>query len=374
MKKKIKVTTVFGTRPEAIKMAPVVKELKKRENIQCDVIVTGQHRDMLDSVLNIFDIIPDYDLNLMKDNQKITDTLSASIKGVSDILSNTNPDLVLVHGDTTTTLGAGLSAFNLRIKLGHVEAGLRTNNIHSPFPEESNRVLTGKLADLHFCATEKNKENLIKEDIKENIYITGNTQIDALLSVIDKDYKFENEFLNSIDFEKNKVIVLTAHRRENQGKPHREIFKAIKRLVQEDKNLIVIYPVHPNPNVLKVANEELSNIENVHLIEPLDYVPFANLLSKAYLLMSDSGGIQEEAPALNKPLLVLRKDTERPEAISSGVALLSGYMQMQVYKDAKSLLYDKILYEQMSKSISPFGDGTSSIQIVDAIEEYFSNK
>jgi UDP-N-acetylglucosamine 2-epimerase (non-hydrolysing) len=367
--RKIKVISIFGTRPEAIKMAPLVLELKKHNEIESKVLVTAQHRQMLDQVLEIFNIVPDFDLDIMKENQSLAGISALSISKIDEILKDEKPDLVLVHGDTTTTFSGALAAFYNQIPVGHVEAGLRSNDMYSPFPEEMNRTLTGRLAALHFSPTEGNKENLIKEGIDSSkIFVTGNTVIDALKMVISDDYVFEDEILNKIDFINKKVILLTAHRRENHGEPMENIFKAILRIKEEFEDVEIIFPVHLNPKVREVTSNYLRDKKGIHLIEPLDYTPFANLISKSYLILTDSGGIQEEAPALGKPVLVLRKETERPEAVEAGTVLMAGIEEENIYNLCKELIMNKELYQKMSNTVNPYGTGDSVISIVNLIK------
>lgn len=363
----IKVMTIFGTRPEAIKMAPLVKELQKYEQIESKVCVTAQHRQMLDQVLDIFDIHPDYDLNVMKDRQTLEEIFSNTLVKLSNVFEEEKPDLVLVHGDTLTTFVGSLGAFYKQIKVGHVEAGLRTFDKYSPFPEEMNRKLTGCIADIHFAPTVTNKTNLINEGIKEeNIFITGNTVIDALNTTVRQDYIFENKVLREIDFDKKPVILVTAHRRENLGKPMENIFNALK-YISENNNIEMIYPVHMNPIIREAADIILGNIPNIHLIDPLDVNELHNLMNKCYMIMTDSGGIQEEAPALGKPVLVLRTETERPEAVKAGTVKVVGVDRQEIIKTAEELLNDKSEYDKMAKSINPYGDGLASKRIVEGI-------
>lgn len=374
--KKIKVISVFGTRPEAIKMSPLVKALEEySEFFESKVIVTAQHREMLDQVLEIFDIKPDYDLNIMKHNQTLADVTGSVVKGVCEILKKERPDLLLVHGDTTTTFSAALAAFYNQVKIGHIEAGLRSGNKYSPFPEEMNRTLTGRLCDYHFSPTIGNKKNLIKENIdKSTIFITGNTVIDALMSVVDESYIFNDSVLDNINFKDKRIILLTAHRRENLGEPMRNIFYAVKQLVEEFKNIEIIYPMHLNPKVRQPAIDILGGIDRVHLIEPLEYVPFANLISKVYLVMTDSGGIQEEAPALGKPVLVLRRETERPEAVEAGTVKIVGTEKDDIFNEASKLLKNENLYNEMANAVNPYGNGTASKKIVEIIKGHMINK
>ncbi len=365
----IKVMTIFGTRPEAIKMAPLVKELKSREEIETTVCVTAQHREMLDQVLDAFDITPEYDLDIMKPGQSLTDITSMSLLTLDIVVKQVNPDIVLVHGDTTTTLAGSLSAFYNQVLVGHVEAGLRTYNKYSPYPEEINREITGVIADMHFAPTELAKSNLIKEGKNiNNIYVTGNTAIDALSTTIDKNYthKVIQELGN------DRIILLTAHRRENQGNNMRSMFKAIKRIVDEIEDVQVVYPIHLNPMVRDVAKEVFGNNHKIHIIEPLDVVDFHNFMNKSYIIMTDSGGIQEEAPSLGKPVLVLRDTTERPEGIKAGTLKLVGTQEEEIYSITKELLNNKSMYESMSKASNPYGDGLASKYIVDAIINKFN--
>ncbi|GAJ39315.1 non-hydrolyzing UDP-N-acetylglucosamine 2-epimerase [Saccharococcus caldoxylosilyticus] len=369
MADKIKVMTIFGTRPEAIKMAPLVLELKKHsELIEPIVTVTAQHRQMLDQVLEIFHIKPDYDLNIMKDRQTLTDITVRALEGLDDVMKKVKPDLVLVHGDTTTTFVASLAAFYNQIAVGHVEAGLRTWNKYSPFPEEMNRQLTGVIADLHFAPTKKAHENLIRENKKpDSIFITGNTAIDALKTTVTEDY--QHDILTKIG--NDRMILLTAHRRENLGESMRNMFRAIKRIVQEHEDVQVVYPVHLNPAVREVADEILGHDPRIHLIEPLDVFDFHNLAARAFLILTDSGGVQEEAPSLGVPVLVLRDTTERPEGIEAGTLKLAGTNEETIYRMARELLNNRNEYEKMAKASNPYGDGQASKRIVQAILYYF---
>ncbi|MDU5020163.1 MAG: UDP-N-acetylglucosamine 2-epimerase (non-hydrolyzing), partial [Clostridiales bacterium] len=345
--KKIKVMTIFGTRPEAIKMAPLVKELESREQIESIVCVTAQHRQMLDQVLETFDIKPDYDLNIMKQGQTLVDITTRALQSLSEVISNIKPDIVLVHGDTTTTLSGGLAAFYNQVAVGHVEAGLRTYDKYSPYPEEVNRQITGVIADMHFAPTEISKQNLLKEGKPEaNIYVTGNTAIDALKTTVKSDYT--NEILEKID--EDRLIMLTAHRRENLGEPMKNMFRAIKRITEEFDDVQVVYPIHLNPLVRQAADEVLGDNSKVHLIEPLEVFDFHNFLNKSYIIMTDSGGIQEEAPSLGKPVLVLRDTTERPEGVAAGTLRLAGTDEEVIYNLTKELLTSKEAYESMSKA------------------------
>ena len=360
----IKVMTIFGTRPEAIKMAPLVKELESRSEIESIVCVTAQHREMLDQVLNIFDINPKYDLNVMKADQTLTEITARVLSGLDEIIKKEAPNIILVHGDTTTTFAGALAAFYNQVDIGHVEAGLRTWNKYSPFPEEMNRQMVDRMTDMFFAPTEVSKNNLLKEDIsEEKIYITGNTAIDAMKYTVSDKYK--NELFDWIG--EDKFILLTAHRRENLGDPMYNIFRAIKKIVDENKDVKVIYPIHMNPKIRQIANEVIGNEERIKIIEPLEVVDFHNFIIRSYLILTDSGGIQEEAPSLGKPVLVLRDTTERPEGIEAGTLKLVGTGEDIIVNETNKLLKDKEEYEKMSKASNPYGDGTASKQIVDAI-------
>ncbi len=368
---KIKVMTVFGTRPEAIKMAPLVKELKSREEIQCIVCVTAQHRQMLDQVLEVFKITPDYDLNIMQQGQTLSDITSRALKGIEEVINKEKPNIVLVHGDTTTTFAGALAAYYTQTDIGHVEAGLRTWNKYSPYPEEMNRQMVGVLADMHFAPTEKSKQSLIAEGKNEkNIYVTGNTAIDALATTVDSSYS--NEIFDWVG--NDKLILVTAHRRENLGEPMRHMFRAIKRIVDEFPDVKVIYPVHLNPKVKQIANEILGDDEKIKLISPLEVIDFHNFLNKSYLILTDSGGIQEEAPSLGKPVLVLRDTTERPEGIDAGTLKLAGTNEETIYSLTKELLTNKEIYDSMSKASNPYGDGYASKRIADAIIQKYGKE
>ena len=366
----IKVMTVFGTRPEAIKMAPLVKELKSRKEIECIVCVTAQHRQMLDQVLEVFDIKPDYDLNIMQSGQTLSDITSRALKGLEEVMNKEKPDIVLVHGDTTTTFAGALAAYYTQTDIGHVEAGLRTWNKYSPYPEEMNRQMVGVMADMHFAPTENSKNSLLKEGKKpETIYVTGNTAIDALKTTVNKEYT--NPIFDWLG--NDRLILLTAHRRENLGEPMRHMFKAIKRIVDEFDDVKVIYPVHLNPKVRMVADEILGNDSKVKLIEPLEVIDFHNFINRSYLILTDSGGIQEEAPSLGKPVLVLRDTTERPEGIKAGTLKLAGTNEQTIYTLTKELLTNVEIYEKMSSASNPYGDGKASKRIADAIIEKYMN-
>lgn len=369
---KIKVMTVFGTRPEAIKMCPLVKALEKDERFESIVCVTAQHREMLDAVLEIFDIKPDYDLNLMSHGQTIIDISSKVLYGVDNAIKKANPHIVLVHGDTSTTLNAAQAAFYNKVPVGHVEAGLRSGDLYSPYPEEFNRKLVGTFADIHFSPTKGNIQNLLKEGIpEEKIFLTGNTVIDALFEVIKNDFIFEDNKLSQIDFNNKKIILLTCHRRENWGQPMEEIFNAVKKIVNENEEVEVIFPVHLNPNIRELAKNIFGESERIHLIEPQDYEPFVNIISKSYLIMTDSGGIQEEAPALGKPVVVLRTETERPEAVEAGTVKIVGTNQEKIIEEVNKLLRDKSEYEKMANAVNPYGDGKACDRILEILLKRF---
>ncbi|WP_160687226.1 UDP-N-acetylglucosamine 2-epimerase (non-hydrolyzing) [Clostridium sp. C2-6-12] len=369
---KKKIITIFGTRPEAIKMAPLVKELEKREEIESKVCVTAQHREMLDQVLELFDIKPDFDLNIMQTRQTLTGITGKVLEGLEEVFENEKPDMILVHGDTTTTFAGALAAFYQQIKVGHVEAGLRTFNKYFPFPEEMNRKLTGSLADLHFAPTKGSKDNLLREAIPESdIYITGNTVIDAMKHTVEENYVFENDVLNDIDFNNKKVIMITAHRRENWGEGIKNICIALNKIVEQNEDVELVYLVHLNPVVKDVVFERLGGNDRIHLLAPLDTKETHNLMNKSFMVMTDSGGLQEEAPHLGKPVLVLRDVTERPEAVDAGTVKLVGTDIEKIVNEANELLRNPEAYSKMSKSINPYGDGIASKRIVDAILKYF---
>ena len=360
-----KVVVVFGTRPEAIKMCPLVKELRTRKNIETLVCVTGQHRQMLDQVLDTFGIIPDFDLSIMKDKQTLFDVTIGILEGMKTILESEKPDLVLVHGDTSTTFASSLAAFYLQIPIGHVEAGLRTYDIYSPYPEEFNRQAVGVLAQYHFTPTQLSKDNLLREGkTPESIFVTGNTAIDALQTTIQEDYTHpELEWIGESRF-----ILITAHRRENLGEPMRHMFRAIRRIIEEYPDVKAIYPIHMNPRVRQIAEEELSGCERIKMIEPLEVLDFHNFLSRSYLILTDSGGIQEEAPSLGKPVLVMRDTTERPEGIEAGTLKLVGTDENNIYRHFKELLENYSVYQAMSQASNPYGDGTACKKIADILE------
>lgn len=369
---KKKVMCIFGTRPEAIKMAPVVKAIEQDEYLQSVVVVTAQHREMLDQVLQLFDIIPDYDLNLMKANQTLTDITSGVLQGLEKILQQEKPDIVLVHGDTTTTFAATMAAFYQQIPVGHVEAGLRSGNLYSPYPEEANRKLTGIIAAWDFAPTPEAKGNLLRENTaEEKIFVTGNTVIDALLATVREDYVFTDQSLQELLGTNQKKVLITAHRRENQGQPMANIFQAVARLHEELANVEFIFPIHKNPKVRELAQEILGGLERVHIIEPLDYEPFANAMARVDLILTDSGGLQEEAPSLGKPVLVLRDTTERPEAVKAGTVKLVGTDEELIYQTAKTLLTDSEAYQAMEQAINPYGDGKACSRIIAALHYSF---
>jgi len=363
-----KVLAVFGTRPEAIKMAPLVKLLQKDETLDCRVAVTAQHREMLDQVLRLFAIRPDHDLNIMQAGQTLFNISVRALEGLGPVLEKERPDLVLVHGDTTTTFAAALAAYYLQIPVGHVEAGLRTGNRYSPFPEEMNRRLTGGLADWHFAPTAGARANLLREGVApEHIFVTGNTVIDALLATVRPEYRFGEPLLDGMDFRRRRVLLVTTHRRENLGEPMRGIYLALRDIVEQFADVQVIFPVHKNPAVRRVAEEVLGGSERVHLLEPMDYEPFANLLSRCYLVFTDSGGLQEEAPSLGKPVLVLRNTTERPEAVDAGTVRLVGTDPAVIRAQARRLLEDGNYYRAMSEAVNPYGDGQACARIAQAV-------
>lgn len=363
----MKILIVFGTRPEAVKMCPLVLELKKHKEIETIVCLTGQHREMLRQVMEAFNIREDYNLDIMQDRQTLTTITTGVLEKLEDVLKREAPDIVLVHGDTTTSFAAALAAFYRQIPVGHVEAGLRTGNKYSPYPEEINRSLTGRIASYHFAPTELNRRNLASENITENVYVTGNTVIDAFQTTIDSNYQFHNEQIRNIDYNANRVILVTAHRRENLGEPLKNICRVIKRLVENMEDIKVVYPVHLNPAVRESVQGILGNSENVILTEPLDVLDMHNLIDRSYMVMTDSGGLQEEAPACGKPVLVMRTETERPEAVEAGTVKVVGIEEENIYNAAIQLLQDKNEYHKMAKAVNPYGDGHASERIVDII-------
>ncbi len=371
---KIKVMTVFGTRPEAIKMAPLVKELEKHSDIIDSIVcVTAQHRQMLDQVLEIFHITPDFDLNIMKQRQTLVEIVGHSLEGLDRVMKEAKPDIVLVHGDTSTTFVGSLAAFYNQIAVGHVEAGLRTYDKYAPFPEEINRRLTGVIADMHFAPTERNRQNLLREGVSDaDIFVTGNTVIDALKTTVREDYTFKDPTLAKIPWDTRRVIVMTAHRRENLGQPLRNICTAVRELVETFDDIEVVYPVHLNPAVREVAYEILGNMDRVKLIEPVNADELHNAIQRGFMVLTDSGGLQEEAPSLGKPVLVLRGETERPEAVDAGTVKIAGVDKDTIVRMASELLTDENAYHRMAKAVNPYGDGLASGRIVDAIIERFS--
>lgn len=368
---KLKVMTIFGTRPEAIKMAPLVKELENRDEFESICCVTAQHRQMLDSVLDIFQIQPDYDLNIMEERQTLSTITSKSLLGLERVFEQVKPDLVLVHGDTSTTFAGALAAFYHQIAIGHVEAGLRTGDKYSPFPEEMNRSMVGRMADLHFCPTEANRRNLAAEGIEKGVFVTGNTVIDALRTTVRPEFKFSTPELNALD-PNRKLVVVTCHRRENYGQPMEQIMTALRNLAQSYRNQIeLVYPVHLSPVVREVAQRYLSGLSNVHLIDPLQADEMHNLMARSYMVMTDSGGLQEEAPALGKPVLVLRRETERPEAVAAGTVKIAGTVSDRIFALASELIESQAAYSQMAHAVNPYGDGQACRRIADAILYHF---
>ena len=367
--KKLRLMTVFGTRPEAIKMCPLVLEMHKYpEYIEPIVAVTAQHREMLDQVLELFHIKPDYDLNIMASGQTLYDITTRALNGLKEVIEDAKPDMVLVHGDTTTTFAGALAAFYAQVPVGHVEAGLRTGNKYSPYPEEMNRKLTGSIADMHFAPTSTSKENLLKENVNpEAIMVTGNTVIDALQTTVKANYEFADAEFNKIFARGNRLILMTTHRRENLGEPMRNVYKALRMVLETHADVEAIFPVHKNPKVREIVQEELGGLEKVHLIEPMDYEPFANLMGKVDIVLTDSGGIQEEAPALGKPVLVLRDTTERPEAVDAGTVKLVGTGYEDVLRETNLLLDDPAHYQKMAEAANPYGDGKACERIIRAI-------
>lgn len=357
------VMVVFGTRPEAVKMCPLVLELQKHKEIDCQVCLIGQHREILRQVIEAFNIKEDYNLDIMKECQTLTTITTSVLEKMDPVLREAKPDIVLVHGDTTTSFAAALAAFYQQIPVGHVEAGLRTGNIYSPFPEEMNRLLTGRIATYHFAPTKRNEENLKRENVGGSIFVTGNTVIDAFKTTVKDDYLFSNLILQEMDYNKYRVIVVTAHRRENLGEPLENICRAVKNLTEKYDDIKVVYPVHPNPAVREMVYGILSNNTQVELLEPLDVLDMHNLIARSYMVMTDSGGLQEEAPAFGKPVLVMRTETERPEAVEAGTVKVVGVKKADIFKKADELLSDSEKYAQMAKSVNPYGDGCASEKI-----------
>ena len=369
---KLKVMTIFGTRPEAIKMAPLVRELQSRPEIESYCCVTAQHRQMLDAVLDIFQIKPEFDLNIMEARQSLSTITSKCLLGLEKVFQELRPDLVLVHGDTSTTFAGALAAFYQQIAVGHVEAGLRTWDRYSPFPEELNRSMVGRLAELHFCPTEANRRNLAAEGIEKGVFITGNTVIDALATTVREDYRFSTGVLNALDYQGKKVIVVTCHRRENYGEPMRHIMSALRRLAVDCKDQVeLVYPVHLSPVVQEAAHSHLDGLDNVHLVDPLTADEMHNLMARCYLVMTDSGGLQEEAPALGKPVLVLRRETERPEAVEAGTVRVAGTEEQDIVDLAAELIGSSEAYAKMARAVNPYGDGRACRRIADGILYHF---
>lgn len=366
--KKIKVLTVFGTRPEATKMCVVVKKLNANPFIEHKLCVTAQHREMLDQVLNIFDVVPDYDLNIFEAGQSLSQITTRALNGLESVIKEFKPDLILVQGDTTTVFAGALAAFYNKVKVGHVEAGLRSHNLYSPFPEEANRMLTGIVADFHFCPTEESKQNLLREGYDPSkIYVTGNTAIDALLETVSDTYVFEDEFLNKLDYKNKKIIYMTCHRSENIGKPMEDIFTAMSHIIDKNQDAELVFPMHLNPKVREIAYRVLKDKPRIHLMEPLDYEASVNMQARCYLVVTDSGGLQEEAPTLGKPVLVVRRETERPEGIKAGTARLIGVEYENVFNQIDLLLNNKEEYNKMANAVNPYGDGHAAERIAEII-------
>ena len=364
---KLRVLSVFGTRPEAIKMAPLVKELKSRPEIESLCCVTAQHRQMLDSVLAVFDLKPDWDLDIMTPRQTLSDITSRCLQGMDEAIGALKPDLILVHGDTSTTFAGALSAFYHQIPVGHVEAGLRTYDKYSPFPEEMNRKLVSAIADLYFCPTAGNRENLRREGIREGLFVTGNTVIDALKTTVRQDYRFSTEELNGLPYGEKKILLVTCHRRENYGEPMKHIMLALRQIAEENEDVELVYPVHLSPVVREAADRYLRGALRVHLIDPLPADEMHNLMARSYLVLTDSGGLQEEAPALGKPVLVMRRETERPEAVEAGTVKLAGVEQEHIVTLANELIRDRASYDRMARAVNPYGDGYACRRIADAV-------
>ncbi len=368
---KLRVMSVFGTRPEAIKMAPLVRELAGREEIDSLCCVTAQHREMLDSVLEVFHLRPDWDLNIMTPRQTLSTITSKCLTGMDEAIDALKPDLILVHGDTSTTFAGALSAFYHQIPVGHVEAGLRTYDKYSPFPEEMNRKLVSAIADLYFCPTENNRQNLLREGITQGLFVTGNTVIDALKTTVRKDYRFTTEVLNQLPYDSKKVLLVTCHRRENYGEPMRNIMLALRKIAENNEDVELVYPVHLSPVVREAVDQYLRGAPRVHLIDPLAADEMHNLMARCYLVLTDSGGLQEEAPALGKPVLVLRRETERPEAVAAGTVKLAGINRETIVAMAEELLHSTGAYAAMAHAVNPYGDGFACRRIADAILWHF---
>ena len=368
---KLRIMSVFGTRPEAIKMCPLVKELASRPEIESLCCVTAQHRQMLDSVLEVFDLKPDWDLDIMTPRQTLSTITSKCLLGMDEAIDALKPDMILVHGDTSTTFAGALSAFYHQVPVGHVEAGLRTYDKYSPFPEEMNRKLVSAIADLYFCPTVNNRENLVKEGIANGLFITGNTVIDALKTTVRKNYTFTTEELNHLPYEEKKIILVTCHRRENYGEPMKHIMLALRQIAEQHEDVEMVYPVHLSPVVREAVDKYLRSAPRVHLIDPLPADEMHNLMARCYMVMTDSGGLQEEAPALGKPVLVLRRETERPEAVAAGTVKLAGVVQDDIVTMAERLICDKDAYARMAHAVNPYGDGNACRRIADAILWHF---
>ncbi len=371
---KLRIMSVFGTRPEAIKMAPLVKELAAREEIESLCCVTAQHRQMLDSVMKVFDLRADCDLDIMTPRQTLSSITSKCLTGMDGAIERLKPDMILVHGDTSTTFAGALSAFYHQVPVGHVEAGLRTHDKYSPFPEEMNRRLVTAIADLYFCPTKNNRDNLLKEGIEKGIFITGNTVIDALRTTVRSDYVFATQKLNELDYANRKVILVTCHRRENYGEPMRNIMLALRQIAEQNEDVELVYPVHLSPVVREAVDAYLRGAPRVHLIEPLPADEMHNIMARCYMVLTDSGGLQEEAPALGKPVLVMRRETERPEAVEAGTVKLCGVVQDDIVTMAERLIRDRNAYEKMAHAVNPYGDGKACARIADAIEWHFGRR
>ena len=372
--KKLRIMSVFGTRPEAIKMAPLVKELASREEIESLCCVTAQHRQMLDSVMKVFDLRADCDLDIMMPRQTLSSITSKCLTGMDGAIERLKPDMILVHGDTSTTFAGALSAFYHRVPVGHVEAGLRTYDKYSPFPEEMNRRLVTAIADLYFCPTKNNRDNLLKEGVEKGIFITGNTVIDALRTTVRSDYVFATQKLNELDYANRKVILVTCHRRENYGEPMKNIMLALRQIAEQNEDVELVYPVHLSPVVREAVDAYLRGAPRVHLIEPLPADEMHNIMARCYMVLTDSGGLQEEAPALGKPVLVMRRETERPEAVEAGTVKLCGVVQDDIVTMAERLIRDRNAYEKMAHAVNPYGDGKACARIADAIEWHFGRR
>ncbi len=371
---KLRIMSVFGTRPEAIKMAPLVKELATRDDIESLCCVTAQHREMLDSVMDVFGLTADADLNIMTPRQTLSSITSKCLTGMDGVIESLKPDMILVHGDTSTTFAGALSAFYHQVPVGHVEAGLRTYDKYSPFPEEMNRKLVTQIADLYFCPTENNRQNLLREGVQNGIFVTGNTVIDALKTTVREDYHFATALLNELDYANRKVVLVTCHRRENYGEPMQNIFTALRDMALQNEDMELVYPVHLSPVVREAAGKYLAGTPRVHLIDPLSADEMHNLMARVYLVMTDSGGLQEEAPALGKPVLVMRRETERPEAVTAGTVAMAGVEYADVLRMGNELLRDANAYAKMAHAVNPYGDGNACKRIADAIEWHFGRR